>query len=357
LRFALIRISSNPHPMHFILRLGIGLIALAALLGASSAAGTTAQSNPYHVADTFQVGGTGFWDYLTVDSEHKLIYVPRSTHTLVLKEETGASVADIPGQKRNHGVVLVPSAGRGFITDGEEGSVTVFDLRTHAVLGQIKAADDADGVIYDPATNKVLVVCGDAGVLVPISPNVEPKTGAADPAIELGGKPEFLAADGRGKVFVNLVNKDQVAVVDLKTAKVEAHWSTAPGGAPVGMAIDPEHRRIFVGCRKPQKLLVMDCDSGKVLADLPIGRGVDAVAFDDGYALASCGDGTLTVVGEKAGKFEVVETVATKPGARTCGLDPRTHTLYLPTAEFEASTGQGWPKAKPDSFVIVKVTR
>lgn len=342
--------------MNFVRSFLVSLGAAAPLL-CWSAAEPNPASAPYRVTGTYHVGGTGGWDYLTVDSEHRLLYVPRSTHTLVLKADTGAEVADIPGQKRNHGVALVPSAGRGFITNGEDGSVTVFDLRTHAVLGRVKAADDADGVIYDPATNKVLVVCGDAGVLVPISPDVDPKTGAANPAIELGGKPEFLAADGRGKAYVNLVDKAQVAVVDLKTGKVEAHWSTAPGGAPVGMTIDPEHRRIFVGCRKPQKLLVMDCDSGKVLADLPIGRGVDAVAFDDGYALASCGDGTLTVVGEKAGKFEVVETVATKPGARTCGLDPRTHTLYLPTAEFEASTGQGRPKAKPDSFTIVKVTR
>jgi DNA-binding beta-propeller fold protein YncE len=321
------------------------------------AADATEKNAPYHVAGTYHVGGAGFWDYLTVDSEHQLLYVPRTTHTLVLNAETGAQVADIPGQKRNHGVALAPSAGRGFITDGEDGSVTVFDLKTYQVLGSVKAADDADGVIYDAATNKVLVVCGDAGVLVPISADADPKNGSADAAIELGGKPEFLAADGRGKVFVNLVDKDQVAVVDLKARKVDAHWSTAPGGSPVGMAIDPEHRRIFVGCRKPQKLIVMDCDSGKVLADLPIGRGVDATAFDDGYALASCGDGTLTIAGEIGGKFAVVETVTTKPGARTEGLDPKTHTIYLPTAEFEPQTGPGRPKAKPDSFMIVKVTR
>ncbi|MEO6995438.1 MAG: YncE family protein, partial [Lacunisphaera sp.] len=172
------------------------------------------------------------------------------------------------------------------------------------------------------------------------------------------GKPEFLAADGKGNVYVNLEDKDKVAVVNVKAGKVVAYWPTAPGGAPVGMAIDAKHRRLFIGCRNPQKLLIMDCDNGKVLADLPIGRGVDAVAFDDGYALASCGDGTLTVVGESApGQFRVVGNIFTAQGARTAGLDPNTHTLYLPTAEMEPSTGKGRPRPKPDSFMVIKVLR
>ena len=153
---------------------------------------------PYHVAEVFRIGGEGGWDYVTVDPEQKHLYVPRTTHTMVLDAATGKSVADIPGQKGNHGVALVPSAGRGFITDGKDGSVIVFDLQTFAVLGTVKAADDADGIIYDPASRKVLVSCGDAGVLVPISPDVDLKAGRADAAVRLGGKPEFLVADGRG---------------------------------------------------------------------------------------------------------------------------------------------------------------
>jgi hypothetical protein len=317
-----------------------------------------ANTGPYHVSQTFHVGGEGGWDYLTVDPEHKFLYVPRSTHTLVLDANTGKAVADIPGQKRNHGVAIVARAGRGFITDGEDASVTVFDLKTYAVLGKVKTADDSDGVIYDEASGKVLVVCGDAGVMIPISPDLDLATGKADGAVELGGKPEFLAADGQGKAYINLVDKDLVAVVDTKTMKVINRWPTAPGGSPVGMSMDLARRRLFIGCRRPQKLIVMDANDGKVLADLAIGAGVDATKFD-GDAFASCGDGTLTVARETApGKFTVVQTVQTPRGARTMGIDPTTHTLYLPTAEFGAqSEGQSRPRPKPGSFMIVVVSR
>jgi DNA-binding beta-propeller fold protein YncE len=276
---------------------------------------------------------------------------------MVLDANTGKTVADIPGQKRNHGVAIVPSAGRGFITDGQDASVTVFDLKSFSVLGKIKAADDADGVIYDPSSGKVLVVCGDAGVLIPISPDVNPASGKADPAVELGGKPEFLAADGKGKAYINLVDKDQVAVVDTKAMKVLAHWPTAPGGSPVGMCMDPVRNLLFIGCRKPQKLIVMSAEEGKVMADLPIGSGVDATKFD-GDVFASCRDGTLSVARETSSrKFEIVQTVKTPEGARTMGVDPATHTIYLPTAEFLPSEGTGRPSAKPGSFMIVVVSR
>jgi DNA-binding beta-propeller fold protein YncE len=335
--------------------LGLSLAVLTSSL--ASAQPSAPSPGPYHVSQTFHVGGEGGWDYLTVDPEHKLLYVPRSTHTMVLDATTGKTVADIPGQKRNHGVAIAPGAGRGFITDGEDGSVTVFDAKTYAVLGKVKAADDADGVIFDPASGKVLVVCGDAGVLVPISPNLDVASGKADAAVELGGKPEFLAADGQGKAYINLVDKDQVAVVDTKTMKVLNKWPTAPGGSPVGMAMDVARRRLFVGCRRPQKLIVMSADDGKVLADLPIGAGVDATKFD-GDAFASCGDGTLTVARETApGEFRVVQTVQTPRGARTMGIDPTTHTLYLPTAEFgPPAEGQARPRPKPGSFMVVVVS-
>jgi DNA-binding beta-propeller fold protein YncE len=276
---------------------------------------------------------------------------------MVLDAQTGKVVADISGQKRNHGVAIVPSVGRGFITDGEDASVTVFDLKNFAVLGKVKAAEDADGVIFDPASEKVLVVCGDAGVLIPISPGLDVRTGKAEAAVELGGKPEFLAADGQGRAYINLVNKDQVAVLDTKTMKMVNKWPTSPGGSPVGMAMDIARRRLFIGCRKPQKLVVMDADNGKVVASLAIGAGVDATKFD-GDAFASCADGTLTVARETApGTFEVIQTVGTPQGARTMGVDPTTHTLYLPTAEFEPATaGQRRPTPKPGSFIIAVVS-
>lgn len=336
-------------------------LALAVLISplayAQSPAPATDDKGPYHVSQTFQVGGEGGWDYLTVDAEHKLLYVPRSTHTMVLDATTGKTVADIPGQKRNHGVALVPSAGRGFITDGEDASVTVFDLNTYKVLGKVKTADDSDGVIYDPASGKVLVVCGDAGSLIPISPGLDLATGSADPAVDLGGKPEFLAADGKGKAYINLVDKDQVAVVDTKTMKVLNKWPTAPGGSPVGMAMDTVHRHLFIGCRRPQKLIVMDADNGKVLADFPIGAGVDAVKFADDI-FASCGDGKLTVAREtEPGRFQVVQILKTRQGARTMGVDPTSHTAYLPTAEFQpAAEGQTRPRPKAGTFMIVVVS-
>jgi hypothetical protein len=325
---------------------------------AQSSTSTPNETGLYHVSQTLHVGGEGGWDYLTVDPEHKLLYVPRSTHTMVLDAQTGKTVADIPGQKRNHGVAIAASAGRGFITDGEDASVTVFDLKTYAVLGKVKTADDSDGVIFDPASGKVLVVCGDAGVLVPISPDLDLATGSADAAVDLGGKPEFLAADGMGKAYINLEDKDQVAVVNTKTMKVVNKWPTAPGGSPVGMSMDVARRRLYIGCRKPQKLIVMDADDGKALADLPIGAGVDATKFD-GDDFASCGDGTLTVAREtEPGKFQVVQTVKTPRGARTMGVDPTTHTLYLPTAELmPPAAGQSRPRPKPGTFMIVVVSR
>ena len=298
-------------------------------------------------------------DYITVDTQSHRLYVPRSTHTMVIDADSGKTIADITGQKHNHGVAIAPEAGRGFITDGE-GSVVIFDLKTNAVLGELKARPDADGIIYDKSTGLVLVSCGDDGTLLTIKADVDPKTGSIDAAINLGGKPEFLAVDGAGKAYVNLEDKDQIAVVDLKAKKVLAHWPVAPGGSPVGLSIDTAKHRLYVGCRKPQKMIVMSTDDGKVIGDLPIGAGVDATKFDGQQAFASCRDGKMTVVGEGAsGKFEVVQTVTTGVGAKTMDIDPAAHKAYLPTFEFEpqAPGATGRPTAKPGSFMILVVGR
>ena len=321
--------------------------------------GPVAAQGTWAVDKTFHIGGDGGWDYVTVDSKNNRLYIPRSTHTMVIDADSGKTLADIPGQKHNHGVALVPDAGRGFISDGA-GAVVIFDLKTNAVLGTLAAHPDADGIIFDKASGLVLVVSGDDGVLMTLKPDVDPKTGSLDAPIELGGKPEFLASDGAGKVYVNLVDENQVAVVDIKASKVLAHWPVAPGGAPVGLSIDTEKRRLFVGCRNPQKLIVMSTDDGKVLADLPIGAGVDATKFDGRQAFASCRDGKLEVAGETApGKFEIQQTVTTPPGARTMDADPETHKVYLATAEFEEQKpgAPGRPTAKPGTFMIVVVGR
>jgi DNA-binding beta-propeller fold protein YncE len=308
------------------------------------------------VEKTLPIGGQGGWDYLTVDSQTHRLFVPRSTHTLVIDADTGKTLGDIPGQKSAHGVAIVPEVGRGFITDGGgDGAIVIFDLKTYAVLGKIAAQPDADGILYDPSLKRVLAVSGDKGVLMTLSPDIDPSSGKLEPFIDLGGKPEFLAADGAGKVYINMEDKNEVAVVDMKARKVVARWPVAPGGTPVGMAIDTKKRQLYVGGRKPAKLIVMSLDGGKILADLPIGEGVDATKVDQGNIFASCRDGSLTVAHETSpGKFEVEQVVKTRTGARTMGVDSTTHRVYLPTAEFEPSTS-GRPAAKPNSFMIVVV--
>jgi hypothetical protein len=327
------------------------------LLAASLPACAQDNAKPnWEVTKTFPVGGQGSWDYLTVDSATHRLFVPRSTHTLVIDAESGKTLGDIPGQKGAHGVAIVPAVGRGFITDGGgEGAIIIFDLKTYATLGKIAAQPDADGIIYDPAVGRVLVVSGDGGVLMSFKPDIDPTSGKIETPINLGGKPEFLAADGKGKIYINLVDKNEVAVVDFKAGKVVARWPVAPGGSPVGMSMDTKTRRLFIGCRNPQKLIVMSADTGKVLSDLPIGAGVDATQTAGGQAFASCRDGSLAVAAETSpGKFEIVQTVKTPTGARTMGLDPATHRIYLPTAEFEPAT-TGRPAMKPGSFMIVEV--
>ena len=311
-----------------------------------------AQSS-WHVKNTLHIGGEGNWDYLTVDSTNHRLFVPRTTHTMVIDANSGKVVGDIPGQKKAHGVALVPNLNRGFVTDGA-GSIIIFDLKTYAVLGTLASLPDSDGIIYDAQLNEVLVVSGDGNALMTIPPNIDPRNGKIAAPIMLGGAPEFLASDGHGKVYVNLEDKDLVAVVDLKTRQVTARWPVAPGGSPVGMSMDSIKHRLFIGCRKPQKLIVMSTRDGKVESSLPIGAVVDATAFDAGQAFASCFDGSLVVAGEKDGKLEVAQVVKTPRGARTMGLDPTTHQTYLPTAELVESGGAR-PTPKPGTFMIVVV--
>ena len=310
------------------------------------------------VSQTFHIGGEGGWDYITADPGTHRLYVTRSTHTMVIDSENGKVLGDIPGQKRSHGVALVPAVGRGFITDGGgDGGIVIFDLKTNRSLGTIPALADADGIIYDAAVNQILAVSGDKGALMTLAPDVDPSSGKMDPPIDLGGAPEFLAADNAGKAYINLEDKNQVAVVDLKQRKVVARWPVAPGGSPVGMAIDGNNRLLFIGCRNPQKLIVMNADTGKVIADLPICAGVDATKFDGAEAFASCRDGKLEVAKQtSAGKFEIVETVTTPLGARTMAVDPQAHKAYLPTAELEAAAAGSRPAAKPGTFMIVVVS-
>ncbi len=315
-------------------------------------------SQQWAVTRTLHIGGDGSWDYVTVDAPTHRIFVTRSTHTQVVDTDSGKLLGDIPGQKRSHGVALVPSLNRGFITDGGgSGQIIVFDLKTYAVLGTLATMPDSDGIIYDPGQNLILAVSGDQGKLMAFSPDIDPN-GKIPPAIDLGGSPEFLAADGSGKAYVNLEDKDLVAEVDLHTRKVIARWPVAPGGHPVGMALDKKSHRLFIGCRNPQKLVIMSAVEGKVLGSVDIGVGVDATRVDGSQAFASCRDGKLIVATEKAGQYVVEQTVTTPDGARTMDLDSTANKLYLPTAEFEPlAAGSRRPQMKPDTFMIVEVSR
>ncbi len=310
------------------------------------------------VVKTFHIGGEGSWDYLTVDSQTHRLFVPRTTHTMVIDADSGKVLADIPGQKNAHGVAIAPDAGRGFISDGGgEGQVVVFDLKTYAILGRIATVPDSDGIIFDPTSGLILLDSGDKGVLISFRPDIDLATGKFETPIDLNGAPEFLAADGNGRVYVNLMDKDVVAVVDMKSRKVVARWPVAPGGAPVGMSIDRKNHRLIIGCRKPQKLIVMSTEDGKVLSDLPIGETVDATKLDGDELLASCRDGTLAVASHRSGKYEIVQTVKTLRGASTMGLDPDEHRIYLPTAEFDPSKtdARGRPVVKPGTFMVLVV--
>jgi DNA-binding beta-propeller fold protein YncE len=317
----------------------------------------------YKLTSTMKLGGEGRWDYATLDEAGRVLYVTRTTHTMVVDVATGKAVHDIAGQERSHGVALVPASGRGFISDGKAGAAIVFDLNSGAVLGKVAAADDADSIIYDPASNRVLVFCGDAHRMVAIAPDVNLKSAVASATVDLGGSPEFAVADGLGRVFVNIADKDEVAVVDTKRMKVIARWPTGPGQRPTGMAMDRASRRLFIGCRN-KKLVVMNADDGKIMADFPIGATVDATAFNGGMVFASCGDGTLTIVREvSAGKFELAETVKTEMGARTMAVDGHSGTVYLPTADLAlppsaiAGSTHSRPVPVAGTFRILVVSR
>jgi DNA-binding beta-propeller fold protein YncE len=311
----------------------------------------------WQVVKTFHIGGAGGWDYITVDPQTHRLYVPRTTHTMVIDAETGKIIADIPGQKNAHGVALAPAAGRGFISDGGgQGAIVIFDLKTNAILGSLAAMPDADGIIFDPTSGHVLVVSGRGKALMAFKPDIDPKKGKIDEPIALRGEPEFLAADAAGKVYINLMDTHEVAVVDFKAKKVVANWPVAPDGLPVGMAIDSRNGRLFIGCRGPQKLIVMSTKDGKVLSNLPIGESVDAVKLDNGQAFASTAGSQLFVAGETSpGKFAIVQTVKTGDGARTMDVDPTTHKIYLPAAEFPA--GKNAREPKPGTFMILVVAR
>ena len=306
------------------------LVALAVF--APLCASAAAASPGYHLIKKVKLGGEGFWDYLSIDSAARRLYISRGTHVMVLDADTCEVVADIPNTSGVHGIAIAPEAGRGFISDGRANQVTIFDLKTFKEIGTAKTGEGPDAIIYDPASKRAFTFNGHGNS----STAIDADTGNVAGNIDLGGGPEFAAADGQGHVYNNLEDKSVELQIDSKNLKVLNRWPLAPCESPSGLAMDTEHRRLFVGCHN-KMMAILDADSGKVITTVPIGEGVDANRFDPGTQLAfsSNGDGTLTVVHEDSpDKYTVVDNVQTQKGARTMEVDPKTHNVFLVTADF-----------------------
>jgi len=290
----------------------------------------------FHLVKSTLVGGTGGWDYLTVDAKARRLYVAHTTKVEVLDADSLTLVGEVMYGDGLHGVAIAEKSGHGFATNGRASNVNMFDLKTLTVLKQISTPQDPDAILYDPFSNRLFVMCGDGNCATVI----EPDSGMVVDTIQLGGGPEFGTADGRGHVFVNIEDKSEVVDIDSKSLKVVKRWSIAPGEEPSGLAIDAEHHRLFSVCRN-KLMVVSDAEKGKVITTLPIGSGVDGCVFDPGTqtAISSNGEGTMTVVQEKSPElFGVVENVVTQKGARTIAVDPVTHSFFTATAKFGPMT-------------------
>ena len=323
---------------------------------APAAAPPANAAGPYKVLSTFEVGGEGGWDYLNIDSGAKRLYVSRGSRAIVIDTESGKQVGEVPNTAGIHGIALAPQLGKGFTSNGRSDDVTIFDLKTLAVEKTVNAGKNPDAIMFEPVTKRVFAFNGrssDATVI-----NAE--DGSVVATIPLGGKPEFAVHDGAGKVFVNIEDTSEVVRIDAQGAKVEQRWSISPGNEPSGLAIDPPNHRLYSVCAN-QMMVVLDSETGKVIATPPIGKRVDGAAFDpiNGYALSSNGDGTVTVVSAKTNA--VVQNLPTAAGARTIVFDPATHRAYLPSAEFEpaAPAKEGAqpqrPKMKANTFKVVVI--
>jgi len=316
----------------------------------------------YRVAKTYKLGGEGGWDYLTVDSKSRRVYISRGTHVMVVDADSGTVVGDIPNTNGVHGIAIAPEFDKGFISDGRDGTITVFDLKTLKALGTATAGKNPDAIIYDPASQRVFAFNGTSKDATA----VDAKTNNVAGTIALGGKPEAGAADGKGHVFVNIEDTNELVQFDAAKLTVENRWKIAPCDGPSGLAMDQKSRRLFSVCGN-KIMVVTNADTGQVVANVPIGSGTDGAAFDPetGYALSTNGsDGTLTVVHEDgADKYSVVENVPTLRRARTIALDSKTHSVYTVTAEFgqapAPTTEQPRPRPPmvPGSFTLLVVSR
>lgn len=326
-------------------RLGCALLLLSGL-----ALGQPA-SEPYKQAARFEIGGEGGWDYITYDPTSNRLFIGHSAEITVVDAKTGKKTGSVPATGA-HGVALVIDNGLGFSTNGRAGTVTVFDLKTLQPKQDIKVGENPDAIIYDPYSKKVIVMNGRSKDLMAIDPDTLKVVATVPP----GGKLEAAAAD-HSHVYVNVEDTGEIASVDTKTWKADKRWKLTGCEEPSGLAIDEKTGRLFTVCGN-KKMLVVDTKSGGILAELETGAGTDGAGFDPGlgYAFASNGgDGTLTVVRTgKEGQYQVAGQIPTQRGARTMTVDPKSHRIFLPTAEFgPPAEGQRRPTIKPGSFTVL----
>jgi len=314
--------------------------------------GAMAQKSGYRLAGTFHIASSGGWDYIAVNKDR--LYVSHGTQVNILDRNTGDSVGVIPNTTGVHGIAFDNDLNRGYTSNGRLNNVTVFDLTTNAVITQIPTGANPDAIFFDDYSKKVITCNGRSNNLSVI----DPASNTVVDSIALSGKPETAVSDGAGKVFVNIENKNSISEIDMSGLKVINTWPIAPGESPSGLAIDRSTKRLFAGCDN-KMMVVLNAETGAVVSTPAIGDGCDGTAFDPqlGFAYSSNGEGTLTVIREvSSNQFEVLENVPTKKGARTVALDTQTHTVYLPTAEFQpAENGQRRPPMVPGSFQVLVV--
>ncbi len=328
----------------------LAAFSLVATLAAQSGAGQ------YRLTKTISVGGDEGWDYVTVDSEARRVYVSHGSHVVVLDADSNEVVGDIPDTQGVHGIAIAADLGRGFTSNGRANTVTIFDLKSLKTLTSVKAGANPDAIVYEPETQRIFTMNGRSQDTTAISA----ADGTVAGTLALGGKPEFAVADGKGNIYVNIEDKSELVHFDAKTLTIRDRWPMAPCQEPSGLAADWRSRRLIAGCGN-KLMAVINADNGKVVATVPIGEGVDANAFDPetDLAFASTGDGNLTVAHEdEPDKYTVVATVPTKKSARTMGLDLKSHRIFLPAAEFDPpAPGERRGKIKPNSFVVLVVAR
>ena len=311
----------------------------------------------YQVTHTYTLGGDGSWDYIVPDPPNHRLFIARQTRVMVVDEDSGKLLGEVTDIKGAHGTALVNKAARGFATSGNDGTVDMFDLKTLKVLGRIPAAEDADAIIYDDTSNRVFTFNGDAHS----STVIDPGPGRLVTNIPLGGKPEYGASAGDGKVYANLTDTNEVVEIDAKNATVTRRWPTTGCKNPVSMAIDTAHHRLFSGCRSGV-MAVSDYQAGKAVATVPIGTGVDGAGYDPAYgdAFASNADGTLTVIHQDSpDKYHVAQTLETPQGSRNMGLDPTNHRVFVVSAKFGPAPagGRGRAPVLPGTFSLMVIER